>query len=82
MDTIVLITLIAAACLSGGFFIGLIIGKGRRDEPPIGTLVVGTDGEDYVMRLDIDRNVTGVNAEDYIMARDYVTLDVNAIRIR
>lgn len=82
MDTVILITLIAAACLSGGFFIGLLIGRGRRKEPPVGTLVVGTDGEDYVMRLDIDRNVTGVKPEDYIMARDYVTLDVNAIRIK
>lgn len=76
------IILIAAVALTVGFFFGLLIGHESIGETPIGELIVATDGEDYTMRLDIDRNVTGVDAEQFIMARNRVVLDVKPLYLK
>ena len=74
--------LIAAVALTVGFFFGLLIGHESIGENPIGELIIATDGEDYTMRLDIDRKVTGVEAEQFIMARNKVVLDVTPLYLK
>ena len=82
MDTIILVAIVAAAAITIGFLFGLIIGRSTTKEDAVGELIVATDGEDYTMRLDIDRSVTGVQPEEYIMSRERVALDVHPIRIK
>lgn len=65
--------------LTVGFLFGLLVGRSTVNKPTVGELIIGTDGEDYTMRLDIDTNVTGVAAEQYLMARDKVMLDIHPV---